>query len=42
MRLALEKARDFKKSMEAVSVLVDEAEFVAPPAGLNLRAADPR
>lgn len=41
MKLVLEKAKDLKKSMEAVAVLIDEAEFVVGAQGLSLKATDP-
>lgn len=41
MKLVLENAMDFKKSIEAVSVLIDEAELVVSKNGLTLKATDP-
>ncbi len=41
MKLVLEKAGDFKKSIDAISVLIGEAEFVLSKEGLFLKATDP-
>jgi len=41
MKLVLEKAQDFKKSCEAIAVLVHEAEFNLNEDGLTLKATDP-
>ena len=41
MKLVLEKAADFQKSIEAIAVLIDEAEFVVDEKGLSLKATDP-
>jgi len=41
MKLVLEKAADFQKSIEAIAVLIDEAEFVIDETGLALKATDP-
>ena len=41
MQLILEKAADLQKSIEAIAVLIDEAEFIADERGLALRATDP-
>jgi len=41
MKLVLEKAADFQKSIEAIAVLIDEAEFVVDEKGLALKATDP-
>jgi DNA polymerase III sliding clamp (beta) subunit (PCNA family) len=41
MKLVLEKAGDFQKSIEALAVLIDEAEFVLDERGLALKATDP-
>jgi proliferating cell nuclear antigen len=41
MKLELEKALDFKKSIQAISVLIDEAEFIVTNEGLKLKATDP-
>jgi len=41
MKMVLEKATEFQKSIEAISALIDEAEFVANETGLSLKAADP-
>lgn len=41
MKLVLEKALDFQKSIEAIAVLIDEAEFVIDENGLALKATDP-
>jgi proliferating cell nuclear antigen len=41
MKLVLDNAVDFKKSIEAVSVLIDEAELVVSSTGLSLKATDP-
>jgi proliferating cell nuclear antigen len=40
-KLVLSEAIDFKKSIEAISVLINEAEFVLSKEGLSLKAADP-
>jgi len=41
MKLVLEKAGDFQKSIEAIAVLIDEAEFIIDQDGLKLKATDP-
>ena len=41
MELVLKSADVFKKSMEAISVLIDEAELVVSQNGLELKATDP-
>ncbi len=41
MKLVLEKARDFQKSVNAIAVLIDEAEFVIDAEKLALKATDP-
>jgi proliferating cell nuclear antigen len=41
MKLVLEKAGDFQKSVEAIAVLIDEAEFLIDENGLALKATDP-
>ncbi len=41
MKLVLEKAQDFKKSVEAISVLIHEAEFELGKEGIALKATDP-
>ncbi len=41
MKLVLEKAGDFQKSIEAIAVLIDEAEFLIDENGLALKATDP-
>jgi len=41
MKLVLEKAADFQKSIEAIAVLIDEAEFLIDENGLALKATDP-
>ncbi|MEK6958795.1 MAG: proliferating cell nuclear antigen (pcna) [archaeon] len=41
MELVLKNAEVFKKSMEAISVLIDEAELVVKETGLELKATDP-
>ena len=41
MKLVLEKAGDFQKSVEAIAVLIDEAEFILDENGLALKATDP-
>lgn len=41
MKLVLEKAVDFRKSIQAISVLIDEAEFIVTNESLSLRATDP-
>ncbi|MDO8427836.1 MAG: proliferating cell nuclear antigen (pcna) [Candidatus Diapherotrites archaeon] len=41
MELILTNALDFKRSIEAVSVLIDEAELVIASEGLTLKATDP-
>src|SRR3989344_773833 len=39
-RLVLENASEFKKCIEAISVLIDEAEFVLEKDSLSLKATD--
>lgn len=41
LNLVLEKALDFQKSIGAISILVDEAEFLIDENGLSLKATDP-
>ncbi|MCX6802117.1 MAG: proliferating cell nuclear antigen (pcna) [Candidatus Diapherotrites archaeon] len=41
MKLVLEKAGDFKKSCEAIAVLIHEAEFDVGENGIALKATDP-
>ncbi len=41
MELVLKSADVFKKSMEAIAVLIDEAELVVSDKGLELKATDP-
>jgi len=41
MQLVLEKAADFQRSVDAIAVLIDEAEFVLDENSLSLKATDP-
>jgi len=41
MRLVLDNAAEFKKAIDAVSVLIDEAELIVSKDGLRLKATDP-
>ncbi len=41
MKVVLENAADFKRCIDAVSVLIDEAEFVFGSSGLAIKATDP-
>lgn len=41
LELVFEDALDFKKCIDAISVLIDEAEFLVSSAGLELKATDP-
>ena len=41
MDVVLEKADDFKKCIDSIAVLIDEAEFIFDSNGLSLRATDP-
>jgi len=41
MELIIKDAAIFKKSMEAISVLIDEAELIVTMEGLELKATDP-
>lgn len=41
MLLVLENAVDFKRSMDAIAVLVDEAQLVINSEGVSLKATDP-
>lgn len=41
MKLVLEKAGMFQKSIDAIAVLIDEAEFTVDEKGLSLKATDP-
>lgn len=41
MEITLKDATVFKKSIEAISVLIDEAELVVKESGFELRATDP-
>jgi len=41
LKIVLENASDFKRCIDAVSVLIDEAEFVLNESGLAIKATDP-
>jgi len=41
LQLVLENAKDFKKSIDAIAVLIDEAELIVGPEGISLKATDP-
>ncbi len=41
MKLVLDNAVEFKKAIDAISVLIDEAEFTISEEGLKLKATDP-
>ncbi len=41
MKIVFEKASDFQKCIEAISVLIDEAEFLLDENKLSLKATDP-
>lgn len=41
VKLVLDNAGDFKRSIDGISVLIDEAEFVISQNGLGLKATDP-
>ncbi|MCX6799076.1 MAG: proliferating cell nuclear antigen (pcna) [Candidatus Diapherotrites archaeon] len=41
MQLVLEHAGDFQRSVDAIAVLIDEAEFFIDQGGLSLKATDP-
>ncbi len=41
MKIELKQAIDFKKSMDAINVLIDEAELIVGVNGLELKATDP-
>ncbi|MFH1664302.1 MAG: proliferating cell nuclear antigen (pcna) [archaeon] len=41
MKLVLDNAIQFKKAIDAISVLIDEAEFIVSKDGLKLKATDP-
>ena len=41
LELVLEEAGDFKRSIDAISVLINEAEFIVDENGLALKATDP-
>ena len=41
MELILKNADVFKKSMEAIAVLIDEAELIISSKGIELKATDP-
>ena len=41
MKLVIESASSFKKSIDAIAALIDEAEFIANENGLTLKATDP-
>ena len=41
VNLVLEKALDFRRSIDAIAVLIDEAEFCISEKGLELKATDP-
>ncbi|MBR9707311.1 MAG: DNA polymerase III sliding clamp, partial [Candidatus Diapherotrites archaeon] len=40
MNLVFEDAKLFKRTIDAISVLVDQGEFIVDDKGLSLRAAD--
>ena len=39
--LVLDNAAEFKRCIDAIAVLIDEAEFVVDENGLSLKATDP-
>ena len=41
MELIIEKADVLKRSIDAIAVLIDEAEFEVSEKGLSLKATDP-
>ena len=41
VKLVLDNAGDFKRAIDGISVLIDEAEFVISQTGLSLKATDP-
>ncbi|MEW6294851.1 MAG: proliferating cell nuclear antigen (pcna) [Candidatus Diapherotrites archaeon] len=41
MKLILSNAGEFKRAIDAISVLIDEAEFIITKEGLSLKATDP-
>ena len=41
MKLVFENADDFKRSVDAIATLIDEAEFVVDDKALSLKATDP-
>jgi len=41
MKIVIENASDFQKCVDAISVLIDEAELVFDEKGLSLKATDP-
>ena len=41
MKLVIENANNFKKSIDAIAALIDEAEFIVNEKGLTLKATDP-
>ena len=41
MELVLEEADTFKRSIDAISVLINEAEFIVDDKGVSLKATDP-
>ena len=41
MELVLEEAGTFKRSIDAISVLINEAEFIIDDKGMSLKATDP-
>ncbi|MFH0714958.1 MAG: proliferating cell nuclear antigen (pcna) [Candidatus Diapherotrites archaeon] len=41
MKLVLENASEFKRMVDAISALIDEAEFVIDETGVKLKATDP-
>lgn len=41
MRLVLDRANDFQRSIAAISILIDEAEFIVDNSALLLKATDP-
>lgn len=41
IKLVMENANSFRKSVEAIAALIDEAEFIVNEKGLTLKATDP-
>lgn len=41
IKLVMESANSFRKSVEAIAALIDEAEFIVDEKGLTLKATDP-